>query len=156
MRARDPAFVIPLSFLAGVLLTLAPIPPQLAWWRPEWLLMLVIFWVFNQPSYVGIWTAFALGLVMDLVMGARLGLHPASFVVVAWLARVVALRLRVLSWSLSGAVMVMLTALALAIRYVLEMIYGNPPQTFQYALPIIGSALCWPVVSAILQRWGKY
>ncbi|RZU44921.1 rod shape-determining protein MreD [Fluviicoccus keumensis] len=156
MRTPDPVLAIPLSLLAGLLLTLAPLVPELAWWRPEWLFILLVFWVFNQPDSVGIWTAFLLGLVMDLVMGTRFGIYPAAFVVAAWLARVILLRWRVLTWTNTGIALTGLTFVALAIRYLLELALGNPPVTAYYWLPVISNAVCWLPVQALLQRWGRY
>ena len=157
MQGPEPLLMIPFSFLAGVLLTLMPLPEALIWWRPEWLLILLVFWVLNQPSIVGIWTAFILGLLLDLMMNTRFGVYPVSMVTVAWLARFAARRMRNLSLLNTSGVVAVLVALALAMRAGLELLLpGSRPLTADYWLPVISSALCWPLVMAALQRWGKY
>jgi rod shape-determining protein MreD len=155
MRSPDPWLAIPLSFAAGILLTVFPLPPVLAWWRPEWLLLLLVFWVRHQPSYVGIWTGFLLGLVMDVVLGAHFGVHAAEYAVIAWLTFALSRRFR--SGPLSHGLLLVacMVMTALLIRFLLEMILGDRPVSSFYWLPVVSSTLCWPLMTATLQRWEK-
>lgn len=155
MRSPDPWLAIPLSFAAGILMTVFPLPPVLGWWRPEWLLLLLVFWVRHQPSYVGIWTGFFLGLVMDIVLGTRFGVHAAEYSVIAWLTFALSRRFR--SGPLSHGLLLVtcLIMTALLIRFLLETILGNRPVSSFYWLPVVSSTVCWPVMTAALQRWEK-
>ena len=46
------------SFLVIVLLSFWPIDFQWRMWRPEWLILWLLFWSLHQPRTLGIWSAF--------------------------------------------------------------------------------------------------
>ena len=48
--------------------------------------MVMLFWVLCQPTWCGIWFAFATGILIDLLLDAPLGLN-ARFIIIAFVAR---------------------------------------------------------------------
>ena len=55
-------------------------------WAPDVLLVILVFWCVHQPTRVGVFTCFALGLVVDVHQTALLGQHALSFSVMGFLA----------------------------------------------------------------------
>ena len=49
--------------------------------------MVMLFWVLCQPTWCGIWFAFATGILIDLLLDAPLGLNALSFIIIAFVAR---------------------------------------------------------------------
>jgi len=156
LRRDAPLWLIPATFAVGLCLTLVPLPSSLTVWRPEWLLLLLVFWAMHQPSAVGIWTAFGIGFVLDLALHTRLGIHPAALVTAVWLARAAFLRIRRLDFPVTLVIAAALAGVFLLIRYGLLTLTGSRPLTADYWLPWFGSVLAWPLVVAALQRWGKH
>jgi len=155
MRLPEPSFSIPLSFFIGIVLTLYPLPPILAHGRPEWLSVLLIFWILNHPTKMGIWTAFIMGLVMDLLMTNTLGVYALSWSVVAYVARLSIRKARVLSLGQTSLLILVLIAIGLAVRYLCYSLLGQSQNHWQYWLPALTSACCWPFVLMSLQRWRR-
>jgi rod shape-determining protein MreD len=156
MPRPDGRLAVPLSFLAGLLLTLCPLPMAAGPWRPDWLLMLCVFWAIHRPDTVGIWTAFLCGLMLDLIMNTRFGVHPLALVTAIWLVR--RLTRRAFNASLPATLLMLAAAglTELTIRLVLETVLsGRPLQSWLNLLPLAGSLLGWPWLVLALQRWGK-
>ena len=86
-RRRSPALALLLSLIAGLLLSVLPLPEQLAAWRPEWVTLLLIFWVMHAPNWVGVWIALFVGILLDILLATPVGLHASSLVIVVWLGR---------------------------------------------------------------------
>jgi len=61
------------SVLVALLLGLVPLPLWLQPLRPNWLALVVAFWVMATPERTGLGFAFAIGLLADLVFGSLLG-----------------------------------------------------------------------------------
>lgn len=54
--------------------------------RPESCLVLLLFVTFSNGSLIGVIVGFFIGLVLDFLSLAPLGLHSASFVIIAFIA----------------------------------------------------------------------
>ena len=92
---------------------------------------------------------------MDIVLGAHFGVHAAEYAVIAWLTFALSRRFR--SGPLSHGLLLVacLVMIALLIRFLLETILGNRPVSSFYWLPVVSSTVCWPLMTAALQRWEK-
>lgn len=66
--------------------------------RPDLLLLVLVFWTFHEPERVGLGMAFLLGVVMDVAGSTRMGEHAFAYVVAAYLAQM--LRVRILKFRL--------------------------------------------------------
>ena len=77
--------IIVLSFLVGMILEAVPLPHWAVWLRPEWVFVILLFWVVSQPHYVGMCVAFLVGILMDLLTGTLLGQHALVFTLVIYL-----------------------------------------------------------------------
>ncbi|BDX22442.1 rod shape-determining protein [Polynucleobacter sp. TUM22923] len=83
LRPVNPIFIY-FSLLCALLLNLLPIGNYS--WVPDWLIICIVFWNIHQHRYVGVITAFILGLLMDVHNSDLLGLHAFSYTLVAYLA----------------------------------------------------------------------
>lgn len=137
-------------FMAYVLAVL-PLGPWLAWLRPEWLLLVVTYWVIALPHRVGIVIAWLLGLVMDVLLGDLLGQHGIAFVLVAYIAQSLYQRLRMFTvWQQSGIVFA-IVGLNQLINFWIESIAGLAEWSLWYLLPSVVSALLWPWIYLALR-----
>jgi len=83
-----------LSFVVASSLNVYPLSPNMATLRPMALIMVLIFWLLFQPRYVGIFTAFTIGLIADLLMDTRLGQQAFAAVVVALIIKITSIYIR--------------------------------------------------------------
>ena len=74
---------ISLTLLLGMVLSVLPlpdfVPPELGFVRPDWVAMVLIYWILALPHRVGLITAWIAGLGMDVLLGTLLGQHALSY-----------------------------------------------------------------------------
>ena len=156
-RAFNQPRLMVLSFLACFALALWPMPEYLAAYRPNWLALVLCYWVLEAPERAGIGLAFTVGLLADLVFGTLLGEQALRLCVMAFI--VLRFRPRLHFFTLLQQALAMLVLL-LNDHVVVLMVRvlageGLPPWPFWIA-PIIGAAV-WPWFYLILDdmrlRW---
>ena len=119
-------------------------------WPPDVLALVLLFWVIHQPQRIGVTTAFALGLVMDVQQSALLGQHALAYTCLSFLA--IGIHRRLLWFSVpsqAAQVLPLLVAthvLALTVRLLAG---GDFPGWLMLIAPLL-EALLWPVVSVLL------
>lgn len=88
MRSAQPTnyFLIILTFLMGLFLTILPVPQSIVWFWPQWMFALLLFWVITSPMQCGVLLAFIVGLWMDIVTGTAFGQHAFVFVLLSYIA----------------------------------------------------------------------
>jgi len=144
-------WVIVASFLLALQLAVFPLPPSLAWLRPEWVLLVLVYWAIALPERVGLSTALLLGLVMDVAEGAVFGQHMLGIVVVTVLARLLYERLRVFTLPQQAVVLFLLVGTERLLCQWIQALEGVPARSAVFLLPAVTSALFWPPLFLLLR-----
>jgi hypothetical protein len=69
LRQVNPWFIL-LTFLLGLLANIAPANAVALALKPDFLALVILYWCIQEPRYVGVGVAWALGLVMDVADAA--------------------------------------------------------------------------------------
>jgi len=144
-------WVILLSFLVAVILALVPLPIWSLWARPEWLALVLVYWIIALPHRVGIFTGLLLGVMMDVLEGAVLGQNALALVVVASLSLILYQRMRVTNLWQQAAMVFLLVGINQLICQWIQNLQGVAAQTPLFLLPAFTSALLWPVILHVLR-----
>ncbi|MFO8156507.1 MAG: rod shape-determining protein MreD [Pseudomonadota bacterium] len=143
--------LIAITLVVGLLLTLMPLPQWLAVARPEWLLLVLIYWNMAIPGRIGVGIAWVVGLFQDVAVGALLGQHALAFALVAYLVMRLHQRLRLYTiWQQAVAVLV-LVALNLLILSWIRGVVGEPAVSLWFWAPAVTSMLIWPLMFVLLR-----
>ncbi len=143
--------VIVATLSIAAFLTILPMPDEAQNYRPQWGALVLIFWSLTLPRRVGVFWAFGMGLVLDVLSGALLGQHALSLSVVAFLA--IELHRRILPfppWQQAFSVWLLLVVERLLGLWVMGAA-GQPTPTLGYWLPTFVGLLLWPWLSALLR-----
>jgi len=137
-----------ISLFLAYLLNCVPSGPVL--FVPDWLALVLCFWVIRQAPFANMSTAFILGLLMDVANGAVLGQHTFAYVLLAYLATLVAPRLLWLRVAQQGVlVWPLLTATQLSAAAIGILAGGSFPSWTYFMGPFI-AALLWPLLTYLL------
>ena len=77
LRPAKPWFVLS-SLLVGLLLNLVPVSGVVLAYRPDFLALVLLYWCIQEPRYVGVATAWIVGLLMDVGDATVFGQHAAD------------------------------------------------------------------------------
>ncbi len=142
------------SFLVALLLSIYPLPMEFRWWRPEFVLMVAIYWVIVFPFSVSLVALCVLGLFQDLLEAVPFGQHSLGIVVVAYICLFSYQRVR--NFNLAKqmiSIFVMITIAQLTDNWVQGMA-GRPLVGISFIYAAFTSALFWPVVRYSLDFFG--
>ncbi len=146
--------VIVLSFIIASSLNVYPLSPSMATLRPMIMIMVLIYWLLFQPRYVGIFTAFTIGLIADLLMDTHLGQQAFAAVVVALVIKITSIYVRQLN-TISTWLIASLGLVVFQLNlWMLQMFIQN---TFiaKSALSLMMSIISWPLVLLVLRKFAR-
>ncbi|MBO3275072.1 rod shape-determining protein MreD [Pseudomonas schmalbachii] len=144
-------WVVWLSLLLALLLSVAPMPSFMEIGRPLWLAMVLTYWVLYLPHKVGMFTAWVLGLAADVLYGSLLGQNALVLGLIVFLVLNLQQRLRMFPIWQQCLVLLVVFGLAQLVQLWLNTLTGNRPPTLVFLLPALVSALLWPWVYALLR-----
>ena len=148
-------WVIGLTFIAAMSLSVlslpVSIPLELGYLRPEWVTLVIIYWVIALPNRVGIVVAWTVGLLMDVLLGSLLGQHAIAYMIVAYVSYTLYQRLRMFAIWQQSLVIFAIVGLNQLVKFWIESIAGIVDWTMWYFLPSVISALVWPWVFLLLR-----
>lgn len=149
---RGGGLIILATFLCGMMLSQMPLPDFIGWGRPEWVAMILIYWVIALPHRVGVGSAFVAGIVLDVIRGSVLGANALALVIVAYMAQTLHRRIRVFPlWQQSVLVVVLVGCHQLILHWVQSLV-GYTGDSLLFLLPAGVSLICWPLVFMALRR----
>jgi rod shape-determining protein MreD len=144
--------IMALSLLVALVLSVYPLPTDIRWWRPEFVLVVAIYWIFFMPLTVSFSFLCALGLFQDLLEGVPFGQHSLGLVIVAYICILSYQRVRNFSiWRQSAWIFVLVGIAQLTDNWVQGMA-GRPLSGIQFLYPAFTSALIWPLCHGWLER----
>ena len=138
------------SLVGAYLLSVLPWTGRWLLARPDFVLIVLIFWTVHEPRSIGQGVAFALGLLMDVSDSMLLGQHALAYVIAVFGAQV--LRVRILSFHLPEQTLHVLglTIVAAAVMLALNLLLGADFPGFAFMVSPVLTALCWAPVNWLL------
>ena len=147
-------WVIWLSLLLALLLSVAPMPERFGLARPLWLGMVIAYWAITLPHRGGMAAAFFFGLMLDVLSGTLLGQNGLPLILITFLVLNLQQRLRMFPLLQQSLVMLVILGLGQLVQLWLNTLTGNRPPTLLFLVPVPVSALLWPWVFVALQ-WAR-
>ena len=149
------AWVILLSLLLALVLMVMPIPnsvpAEVGYARPNWVLMVIFYWVIALPQRVGVIVGWCSGITLDVLLGTLLGLHGFCVMLTAWFAAAAYQRMRMYSvWQQSVVILLTTLVFQLVLMTLSGLLTGSEWHLLQF-LPAATSALFWPWVFLLLR-----
>ncbi|MDP5293165.1 rod shape-determining protein MreD [Oceanimonas sp. CHS3-5] len=143
---------IMLSLALALMLSILPLPDLIAPFRPDWLLITLIYWAIALPHRANVGTAFVAGLLLDLLLGSVLGVRSLALVIPVYLAASQFQRMRNYSvWQQAFVVggLVMLNKLLIFWTAYLN---RDIQADYHYFWSIVSSMVFWPWIFLLLRK----
>jgi rod shape-determining protein MreD len=138
------------SLLAAYLVSVLPWSGTWLLARPDFVLIVLMFWAVHEPRAIGQGIAFTLGLLVDVSDSMLLGQHALAYVVAVFGVQV--LRARILTFHLPEQTLHILglTITASLVTLALNLLLGADFPGWAYLVSPVLTAFIWAPVSAIL------
>ena len=142
--------VIFLSFLGAYALCALPWSGGWLLARPDFVLLVLLFWTLHEPHSIGQGIAFVVGLLVDVSDSMLLGQHALAYVLAVYGAQV--LRVRILSFGLAEQTLHVLGLFVAAsiMMLLLNLLLGADFPGLAYFISPVIAALAWGPTTALL------
>ena len=138
------------SAFVALVLTVLPLPAWGDMVRPNFLVLMVLYWSVNAPRTGGIALGFFAGLMLDVFQGPVLGEHALALALVTYLAVREHQRIRSKP-EFQQALFVLLALLVYeVVLFAIDGWTGHPVTSALRWIHTVTGALIWPFAAAIL------
>ncbi|MGH1441004.1 MAG: rod shape-determining protein MreD [Cellvibrionaceae bacterium] len=149
-------FFITISFVIAFVLMVIPISHDLKWCRPEFIVLLVIYWTMYAPQHLGLGTVWLVGLFQDILELSFLGLNAIGMLLIAYILHLVYQRLRnYVFWHQALWVFVLVGVFQLFSNW-LNGFMGYSADSPVFLLSAVFSGLLWPFLVILMGRLQVY
>ena len=137
-------WVILFTFFVALVLSVVPLPSWMQVGRPEWVAMVLIYWVLAMPHAVGVGYAWCVGLFVDLLQGQLLGLNALCLAVLAYFTLRLYERLRMFSTGQQSLLVMVLVGLHQLLSHWGQATVGAASGSLYFLIPALIGGLLWP------------
>ncbi len=146
-KAPHGGIVVILSIMFAMLLMILPLPDILRFFRPEWVLMVLIYWAMALPHQAGVGFSWVVGLLMDVITGGILGVLAFSYALVSYLVLRFYLQLRQYpAWQQALSILPLVL-----IVDIIVLMSSSATASWHVWLPAISSMMLWPLIYLLLR-----
>ncbi|MFT4652973.1 MAG: rod shape-determining protein MreD [Kangiellaceae bacterium] len=144
-----------ISIIMGIILQIIPMPPPIDLYRPDWLLLILLYWAMALPNRVNVGIAGIAGLILDILYGTALGVHSFALAVPVYLISANYQRLRNYSMLQQAVMILMLAVLYRLIVYWLQYWITGIEFNWTYMWPAFSSVIFWPWLFWLLRKFRR-
>lgn len=145
-RPAHALWFIPITFFVAFYLAAMPLPGRFEIARPDWVSLMVVFWVLVLPERFGILVSFAVGLLYDTLVGTPLGLYGAVFSCLAYTILLLHARLKMYPLGQQALVIFLVVGISHILAAWLKGAVMSTVSGQLHMWPALTSAILWPWV----------
>ena len=140
-----------ITIIGAFMLAIMPLPDWAVEFRPDWVTLVLIYWVMAIPARIGVTVAWFTGLLLDVSYGTLMGQQAVGMVLVIYVIHLQHQRLRVASLLQQAIVIFVLLLIKQLLSLWVDGMLGRAPDSWLYFMPTITSTLLWPWTYLILR-----
>jgi len=141
-----------LCFTLALMLTIMPLPVVLEPFRPQWVLLLMLYVQFYLPACFRISLVFLVGLSVDLLLSTVIGEHAFALLLTAWVACGRTRRFKFLSTLQQMFLIIIFCMIEQGVIFVVEAFQGYSVTILDGFGTVLSSMFFWPLVKWLLDR----
>ena len=136
-----------ISVILALMLAIAPMPDWAEPFRPDWVVMTLIYWSTNLPRTYSVGWAWIIGIVLDVAQGTLLGQNALALSLVIYITVKFHLQMRQFPTLQLSATVFALLALYQFILFWINGVAGVNAPTVSYWGPVLSGSLLWPLLT---------
>jgi rod shape-determining protein MreD len=145
-------WVIAMSFIISMILTMLPLPGSLEIFRPEWVTLTLIYWCMALPARVGVGIGFTVGLFLDVIRDTLLGQYALALTLIAFITLHLHQRVRVFPlWQQAVSIFILVMLESVVVLWV-KGIIGESVSFWNLIATAGTSMIAWPFVFVVLRH----
>ena len=147
-KSSNGGLIVMITLVIAMILMLLPLPEVLRLFRPEFVLMVLMYWAMALPRKVSVGVAWVVGVLMDVMMGGALGVTAFSYALVIFLTARFHLQLR--QYPVWQQALIILS-LVLLVHIIAVLVSPQTASWFMW-LPAVTSMIIWPMNYSLLRN----
>ena len=156
MERRHATWVIVASFVIAACLAVMPMPDWLSILRPEWMALVLIYWVMALPHRIGMGLAWICGFFLDVLEGNLMGLNALTLTLIAYMSMSLYQRLRMFTLLQQSSTVFILVGLHQLLSFwILSVTDRGSSPNLLYMLSALTSAVVWPFIFVTLRHFRR-
>lgn len=148
---RFAAIYFMLTLGLAMILRLVSVNSVLDLFNPDWILLVMVYWVMALPERFGVFTGFMVGLLTDVLTGRMLGQYALIYAVIAYFTVKEHRRLRQFPILHQCLFIFYFLFFSKLLVFGLESLKAGNRFGFDYWYSVLGSVLAWPLVFLVLR-----
>lgn len=136
----------------AMVLRVMSIDPGMAAFNPDWIALAVIYWCIALPERFGVFSAWMVGLLTDVLTGRLLGQYALIYALLAYFSIKEHRRLRQFAMIQQCSFVLFLLLVSQSIIFGTESIKAGNRMDVSFWYPVFTGALAWPAVFWLLRR----
>jgi rod shape-determining protein MreD len=146
MRSRFSWLAVFVTFLVAAVFEVMMLSELLRPYRPEFMVLVLVYWLLRYPEKIGMTCTVISGLMMDVISGSALGVHVLVYAIICYLILNMHQRLKMFPIVQQSVVMFLLVATQLMLVSLLNTLLTSSGTDLSYLWVALSSAILWPFV----------
>ncbi len=132
-------------------LKILPLPEFLSRLNPDWVLLTLIYWTLAVPEKVGVFNAWVVGILVDVLTGRVLGQQALIYALTSYTSLKLHKRLRQYPVYQQSLFVFLCLFFSQMMVFWIENIQGTTEFTLVFWMPVLVGTLFWPLIYLILR-----
>jgi len=138
------------SLIVALMLSMAPLPAWAEPYRPDWVVLTLIYWSMTFPLHYSVGTAWIAGLVIDVAQGTLLGQHALALSLIVYICVKFHLQMRQFPILQLTATVFAMLALFRFVLFWINGVAGISAPSVAYWGPVLSGTVMWPLLMQLL------
>lgn len=138
------SLVIILSTFLSVILTISTFP--LGHFSPDWIFLVIIYWIIATPSMYNFFVIWFIGLITDVAVGSILGMNALMYVFLSFIVKKLYKSLRYFTVIQQSMIVLILMVIKITFLLWIDAMLNIDIYSPSMYWTTLTSALVWPII----------
>jgi len=140
------------TILVALMASIMPLPMSTDVFRPDWVLVALIYWCMALPNRINVGIAWCVGFVLDVLLGSILGVHAAAMALAVYIVAGNYQKIRNFSLWQQALIVGVLSALYHLLVFWFQRFMTDIVFLPSYLYPVMTTIILWPWAFLLLRK----